>query len=163
MTPAHNLELRGTAVCALLQPHRLQGCTRLLTGQLLSKEKDKEFKVILPVDFFLSLWIKATLVINFYCRVVPDQMFGLYFILNVASQSWGAGRREDSVAMPKEDIQLLPALLLKLWEQGKVLLTDLHQQLLLCCSQPPSVCENTGCTNDMEIINWAPSFMLFLV
>lgn len=107
------------------------------------------------MDFFLSQWIKAILVINFYRGVVADQMFRLYFILQVASQS----RREES----REDVQLFPALIPKLWEQGKVLRADSHQPAPPPLQRAPSVCwENTDCTNDVGITNWAPSFMLCL-
>lgn len=41
------------------------------------------------------------------------------------------------MAVPKEDIQLFPALILKLWEQGKVLLADLHQPAPPALQQAP--------------------------
>lgn len=41
------------------------------------------------------------------------------------------------MAVPKEDIQLFPALILKLWEQGKVLLAGLHQPAPPALHQAP--------------------------
>lgn len=60
---------------------------------------------------------------------------GFISFFKLLPKAGGVGRRENGVAVPKEDIQLLPALILKLGEQGKVLLTDLHQASPQVCAE----------------------------
>lgn len=81
MTPENNLELQSTAVRALLQLQTAVLGNAANWAVPILKKKIKKLKVILPVGFFPRQWIKAIMVINFYGRLVPDLMFGLYFIL----------------------------------------------------------------------------------
>lgn len=70
-------------------------------------------------------------------RLCQIRSLGFISFFRLLPKAAGAGRGEGCVAVPKKDIQLLAALILKLWEQGKVLLTDLHQ---IYSSSSPQVC-----------------------